>query len=842
MKIAEYIHEKVLSPRLKQHGCLVVYDPEHRYRELCQRLETDRIKMVDATESSIESREAAVNWLRELGREQSSIDGLVVYVPAPKPLTEEHKQIDPFALYTVCGAVFPMDDDSDDYRNLCLKARKGFEAEIRRVFAENPSPGFAVIDAIGGGIHWPQLRALLGVESSRDILKVLLTPDEKQVTALAATDTWIQEAREFARTTLGLEIKTRAKRWEPITEELWRFLLFSEFVFDLPETLPESLASVPHAPSVVRPLVDEMCDLLRSDIRTKSRYLERAEAIEQELNLPNACLTIEDLGIRDTFPFEERTFLRQAIDGLVKNDLSRTERVISQHGNSIWVGKGENQEPWALLQTALNLVKACGDFEGRLTDHTRTLENLIDFYTGHLCGIDRLQREFEQAVGDILNQYRLMDPVIQQARSAYRRLVEKVQTHFVRNLEASGWPPTGRLSNTDVFDRFVGKHLKERGYKVAYVMVDALRYELGVVLEKQLVDDGPVELHAALAQLPTITPVGMASLLPGARAELTLGCESDKLVPKLAGVPVTNVTQRMEVLSKRYGDRFAEMPLSDFVRSKKKLASTVDLLVLRSTEIDSYLETNPETALEQVLKTLKLIRTAIHRLRELNFQEVVIVTDHGFFLNAHAEAGDVCTKPNGKWLVAHDRMLLGDGVVDDAHNFVISAEKLGVRGGVARVAGPRSMAPYSRGHLYFHGGLSLAEAVVPVLVIPLARSTEGGQFKFKVELAYKNGAKRITTRLPVIQVSLFATDLLSLDVEVEILLEAHDPAGNVVGEPRLSSDVNPATRTITLSSGGAKQIVVRMDSQYEGKFTLKALDPTTMTTLSHLSLETDYTV
>gem|GEM_PF-5381932 len=30
-------------------------------------------------------------------------------------------------------------------------------------------------------------------------------------------------------------------------------------------------------------------------------------------------------------------------------------------------------------------------------------------------------------------------------------------------------------------------------------------------------------------------------------------------------------------------------------------------------------------------------------------KEAVIVTDHGFFLNAQAEAGDVCVKPQGKW-------------------------------------------------------------------------------------------------------------------------------------------------------------------------------------------------
>ena len=118
-------------------------------------------------------------------------------------------------------------------------------------------------------------------------------------------------------------------------------------------------------------------------------------------------------------------------------------------------------------------------------------------------------------------------------------------------------------------------------------MVDALRYELGVTLEKQLSEDGPVELQAAYAQLPTITPVGMASLLPGARSQLSLEVEADALTPRLGTVKVGNVAQRMDVLRRKLGDRFQEMPLSDFVRKKPKITSTVDLLVLRSTRLMS---------------------------------------------------------------------------------------------------------------------------------------------------------------------------------------------------------------------------------------------------------------
>jgi hypothetical protein len=113
---------------------------------------------------------------------------------------------------------------------------------------------------------------------------------------------------------------------------------------------------------------------------------------------------------------------------------------------------------------------------------------------------------------------------------------------------------------------------------------------------------------------------------------------------------------------------------------------------------------------------------------------------------------------------------------------------------------------------------------------------------FQVELSYKNGAKRVTTRLPVIDVTLLPDNLFSQTLSGEILLEAQDSKGDVVGEPRPGSDVNPATRTITLAPQERKQVILRMNPDFEGKFTVKALNPKTLTAYSSLNLETDYTV
>ena len=77
---------------------------------------------------------------------------------------------------------------------------------------------------------------------------------------------------------------------------------------------------------------------------------------------------------------------------------------------------------------------------------------------------------------------------------------------------------------------------------------------------------------------------------------------------------------------------------------------------------------------------------------------------------------------------------------------------------------------------------------------------------------------------------------------IEILLEAVDKDGKVVGEAKPGGPVNPATGTITLSSSKSERITLKMNNDFEGKFTVKVIDPVTMAIYGKLNLETDYTV
>jgi hypothetical protein len=840
MSIQQFIQEQVLAPRLAKQQVVVVYDAEQRYRDACLAMANDKRKVVDATESSILARADAIQALNELGAH--SIEQLLVYVPAPKPLEDEDKQKDPYALYGACGSVFP-NGDGDNYLSICLKAKPDHATQVRALFEQDSNPSFAVIDAIGGGLSWPNLRATLKVESTRDILFSLLVPSSAQQDALKANESWITEAKELLKASVGLALKTRGKTWSAIAEELWRFVLFSEFVFDLPESLPAQLADVPCASDAAEPLIADICERLRSDRRTQATYIERAESVEAELDLKALCGGIVDLGERDTFPFEERTFLHQAMDALQRDDTDKVRHILSRHAQSVWTGKGESQAQWDLLRSSLALVEACQDNERLLADHTRSMDALVAFYIAQFREVDRLHREFEQAVSDYdwQDTQGLMHPLQQQVRKQYGRLIEKLQLLFTKHLQSSGWPLPDRLSNTEVFDKLVAPKLTQSGHKVAYLMVDALRYELGVALEQQLTEDGKAELTPALAQLPSITLVGMASLLPDAGISLALNNVDGKLVPFINGQEVKTVAQRMELIRKRYGARFQEGRLEDYVRNRFKVEDGTELLVLRSVEIDGHFENHPDTAPTEIINALKRIRVAIHKLKDAGFRDVVIATDHGFFMNTHAQAGDTCNKLSGDWLNIHERCLLGDGAADQ-HHYAIATDKAGIRSDMAKLAGPLTMASYKAGMLYYHGGASLQECVVPVITLQLDAPDQAPIEQANVVLSYKNGAKRTTTRMPVMDIAVETQDMFSVGSDFEILLEAHDKNGNVVGEAKPGGAVNPATGTITLKPGNKIQITLKMQLEFEGKFKVKALNPSTMTAYCQVDLETDYTV
>ena len=385
-------------------------------------LAADKVRVIDTSESSIESREAALLALREVGQPNAPLEGVLIYVPTKRSETDEQKQADSIRPVRRMRCSVP----TRRWRRIpeSLPARQFRITRPRFVKCLPglpPGPTFAVIDAIGGGVSWPQLRASLRVESGREILAALLAPSASQTDALKVQEGWAQETRDFLRATLGLSVKTRGKTWGALADELWRYVLFSEFVFDLPVALPETLEGVPHAPMEAKPIVEDVCDRLRSDPKSRAVYIERAEAIEAELNLTDLCGAIEDLGERDTFPFEERDFPAHGDQWHCNRGYRRHTPCADPPKEFSLAGQG--RKPGAVGVGAVRPEPGpspAKTLNASCQTHARSQSELIDFYLGSLREADRLQREFEQAAGDFLDQYGLMHEVISQARARYR--------------------------------------------------------------------------------------------------------------------------------------------------------------------------------------------------------------------------------------------------------------------------------------------------------------------------------------------------------------------------------------------------------------------------------------
>ena len=200
-------------------------------------------------------------------------------------------------------------------------------------------------------------------------------------------------------------------------------------------------------------------------------------------------------------------------------------------------------------------------------------------------------------------------------------------------------------------------------------------------------------------------------------------------------------------------------------------------------------------------------------MKDAGFSDVVIATDHGFFLNAQAEAGDLCGKPRRKLDHVARPQPVGRRRRRTRTTSPSPPRRSGIRGDFRVFAGPRSMAPYRRGLLYFHGGASLQEAVVPVLTVRLRKAKAAGRRQGHRRRCLTGTAPG---RLPPAAGDRDRRGELATSsrrpAEFEILLEAQDRKGNVVGEPKPGGAVNAATGTITLRPGQHEQITLRMDA------------------------------
>jgi hypothetical protein len=368
--------------------------------------------------------------------------------------------------------------------------------------------------------------------------------------------------------------------------------------------------------------------------------------------------------------------------------------------------------------------------------------------------------------------------------------------------------------------------------------VDALRYELAVELENELSASFRTQITPVCAQLPTVTSVGMAALMPEANGSLQLVLEKEDLYPYVKGQKVLVPKDRYAYVCKHYGDRCHMRDLDELVKKPKiRFPETTQLLIVKTTDIDKIGEVHPYEAYRMIPGLVRKIITGVNRVQNKGFNQVVIATDHGFVLLDEHQAGDTVGKPPGEWIAVKGRCLLGKGSSGEGV-LVFNKSEVGIQGDFEDYVVPRSFGTFKKGPPYFHEGLSLQECILPVINVDFGtKKAERFSTSIDISLSYKGASTgKITTRRPMIEISMFST---MFDEIAEFQLEAYSQDG-LVGEVAASSHVNATTNLVEIQPGQAIKVPLKMDDDFHGSFEVRAIDPVTQVNYTTLKLKTNY--
>ncbi|WP_166386808.1 PglZ domain-containing protein [Polaribacter sp. 11A2H] len=825
--IKEYIKKYLLDKIDRKHS-LVIYDSNLFYRDLVLELATENIKVFDASKNVITEREAALDyWVNEIPKQNDK--KLIFYVPFDKKIEDDEKATDPFLIFTGGGVIFP-DEASDDYKQICLAALPDKTAKVEAIFSHEKFPSFNKIDALDGGNSYPSLKSGLGAQSQAEILLAFLNPTDQQLAFLKTDKSWSSELKQFLKESLGF--KVTSKKVETIQNHLWRIVLFSEFVFDLPVELPKSLKEVSIAKEESKDVIFKVCNQLRSLKDTEELYIINANRVSDELGLGKLFNAENNLGEINTFAFEDSSFFIQFKNELLKRNFNKAKTLAETSSKSIWsIYDDERRAAWQLGNKICELLK-CIEAESDKIKKIDSLKKIINWYTSSGFNLDSLQREIEKGVQNEIVISPNLTEVIAFGRKEYHLFMDDVQKKFQKGIETEGVSNINIQRNISLFNDKV-KPLIDNGKKTVYILADALRFELAVFLKNRLDRaDFDCNLEPSLAFIPTITKYGMAALMPEADKNLELKLVNNKLEPFLKGTPSGNRKDRIKYTEGLLGDKSAWYWEKDILNDQFE---EKDILFVTTTEIDQAGENSPENAQALIDSAIHKILKVCAKLKEKGYEEFVLVADHGFVLVDSFKAGNNATKPPGDWSLEKSRCVVGTGDTSSNH-ILMSNEDLGIKSESKQFLFLKNYATYERGKKFFHEGLSLQECITPLLTFRPKR-IETKQ-DYQINLTYKGKVSGyVTTRRPSIEISCFGDSFF--DEPIDIMLEAIGD-NKFIGGPAASENVNSTSGFAEIKPGQSLKITMSLHDDFEGKFTIYAKAPATGVILSEINLETDY--
>ena len=505
-----------------------------------------------------------------------------------------------------------------------------------------------------------------------------------------------------------------------------RYLLLAEFREDLQCPPPATIAMIP-LPTLKEHR--EFCRKVLDHLRTRhmAAFEKMADTVEREFGLADAGIESKHLGTVDTFRFEEQSVLYRCGDVLASGDYHSAAELVSAHSGSFWARLNftRRQAQWEVCELLASLGREAAKVEAELgkLPATTSSRDMVRRYVVEdgWHRLDSLHRRLEARVSRMEE-----EPETEKSLNILRARVETVlralAVKFGQALERDKWSVGDTLHQTSIWATKVAP----LAGKVAVFHVDAMRYEMGVDLAGQLPEAKDLKVEAAVAVLPSITPLGMAALLPGAAESYSVVEAGGKLGARVGGEVLTEVKARMDHLKARVPeatDITLERLLQDSISKVQQKLGNARVVVVRSQELDALGEKN-ELLARNVMDTVvgNLVR-AVRRLTGLGFTRFVLTADHGHQFLARKEDDMKLDAPSGATLELHRRCWIGRGANAPAGTVTVKAPEIGYDSNLEFVF-PRGLGVFLSGGglAYHHGGFSLQELVIPVISFRMKKS------------------------------------------------------------------------------------------------------------------------
>lgn len=461
--------------------------------------------------------------------------------------------------------------------------------------------------------------------------------------------------------------------------------------------------------------------------------------VEQELQLPSRFdkQEIETLLTGDIFPSIHeiilKRFFSEASEQVVKPDLIL--KIVENRRTSGWI------EHFSDYYDCLYFIAKMQEFyqNNAAGFHIVEPKAVWKLYTENAYELDSFYRHFHYAFGCTLKDSNpLLEDKLKHAteyvEGLYQNWYLKELTGCWTNAISDNLASLGYVSEIakqrDFYSRYI-RPLAGKNTRAFVIISDALRYEVAAELCDTLIrtTKGTAKLEAMQAIFPSITKFGMAALLPGRKISV-----DEDMGVYVEELPTSSTQDREKVLCIGNSNSVA-IQYNDVLSMKRaerrELVSGKEVVYIYHNTIDAIGDKAPtenkvfeacEDAIQEISNILRII------VNDMQGTDIFITSDHGFLYTYRPlTEGDKISKNTftGKVYEVGRRYALTEPSATGEYLLPVQLDSE-ISGTPVKGYTPQDSTRIKisgGGENYVHGGVSLQELCVPVIVFKNLRTS-----------------------------------------------------------------------------------------------------------------------